>query len=137
MVVMSVSEFPSEDSETRQTRAEQTEITDIRTIEGEAFAVPDEYTVYEVDLVNEQGEVRENVVIIPRILFENTKDVQHRHEAGIVGKYSRALAMESDEAEAELIQGIHEKRNEVQEEIRRLKEKDARLLHTQADLDGL
>ena len=83
---MSVSEFPSEDSETRQRRAEQTNITEVRTISGEAFGVPDDYTVYEVDLVNDSGESRENVVIIPRILFENTKDVQHRHEAGIVGK---------------------------------------------------
>jgi len=134
---MSVSEFPSVDSETRQERAEQTTITEVRTISGEAFGVPDEYTVYEVDLVNESGEERENVVIIPRILFENTKDVQHRHEAGIVGKYSRALAMESDEAREELVRGISEKRSDVQDEIRRLKEKDSRLLHTQADFDGL
>lgn len=134
---MSVSEFPSEDSETRQTRADKTDITDIRTIAGEAFGVPDEYTVYEVDLVNESGEVRENVVIIPRILFENTKDVQHRHEAGIVGKYTRALSQESDEAHEQLLAGISEKRDEVQDEIRRLKEKDSRLLHTQADLGGI
>lgn len=132
---MSVSEFPSEDSETRQTRAEQTQITEIRTIDGDAFGA--DVTVYEVDLVNEEGEVRENVTIVPEILFENTKDVQHRHEAGIVGKYSRALAMESDEARELLIEGIRSKRQETQEEIRRLKEKDSRLLHTQADLDGL
>jgi hypothetical protein len=134
---MSVSEFPSEDSETRQSRAEQTDITEVRTISGEAFGVPDDYTVFEVDLVNEAGETRENVVIIPRILFENTKDVQHRHEAGIVGKYSRALAMENETARDELVAGIREKRADVSEEIRRLKEKDSRLLHTQADLDGL
>lgn len=134
---MSVSQFPSEDSETRQTRAEQTDITEVRTISGDAFGVPDEYTVYEIDLVNERGETRENVVIIPRILFENTKDVQHRHEAGIVGKYSHALAMESDEAREELLTGIREKRDEVREEIRYLKEKDSRLLHTQANLDGI
>lgn len=132
-----VREFPSEDSVTRQERADQTTITEVRTISGAGFGVPDDYTVYEVDLINEDGQTRENVVIIPRILFENTKDVQHRHEAGIVGKYSRALAQESDEAEQELLAGIREKRDEVQDEIRRLKEKDSRLLHTQADLGGI
>lgn len=134
---MSVREFPSEDSATRQERAEQTDITEIRTISGEQFGVPDDTTVYEVDLVNEEGETRENVVIIPRILFENTKDVQHRHDAGIVGKYSRALALESDEAREELLAGISDRRDTIQEDVRRLQEKDSRLLHTQADLNGL
>jgi len=134
---MSVSEFPSEDSETRQSRAEQTDITEVRTISGEAFGVPSDYTVYEVDLVNEDGETRENVVIIPRILFENTKDVQHRHEAGIVGKYTLALCQESDEARDLLISGIKSKRNETQEKIRELKERDSRLLHFQAEVGGI
>ena len=132
---MSVREFPSEDSETRQRRAEQTDITDIRTIDGDAFGA--DVTVFEVDAVNEDGEIRENITIVPEILFENTKDVQHRHEAGIVGKYSRALAMESDEARDLLLEGIRAKRDETQDEIRRLQEKDSRLLHTQADLGGI
>lgn len=134
---MSVREFPSEDSESRQERAEQTTITEVRTISGEQFGVPDDTTVFEVDLVNERGESRENVVIIPRILFENTKDVQHRHSEGIVGKYSRALAMESDEARDELLAGISDRRDDIQEEMGVLREKDSRLLHTQADLNGL
>lgn len=128
---MSVSEFPSKDSATRQQRAEQTQITDIRTIDGENFNA--DVTVYEVDLVNERGEVRENVTIVPEILFENTKDVQHRHESGIVGKYTRALAMADDEACDLLFQGIRRKRDELQDEIVRLKEKDSRLLHTRID----
>jgi len=132
---MSVRTFPSEDSATRQERAEQTSVTDIRTIDGAGFGA--DVTVYEIDVVNEEGEVRENITIVPEILFENTKDVQHRHEAGIVGKYSRALAMEDSEARELLIQGIRAKREETQEEIARLKAKDSRLLHTQADLDGL
>lgn len=132
---MSVREFPADDSSTRQTRAEQTDVTDIRTIDGDAFG--SDVTVFEVDAVNEEGDIRENITIVPEILFENTKDVQHRHEAGIVGKYSRALAMESDEARELLLEGIRAKREETQEEIRRLKEKDSRLLHTQADLDGI
>lgn len=134
---MSVREFPSEDSELRQERAEATTIHDVRTISGEAFGVPEDTTVYEVDLTNEDGESRENLVIIPSILFENTKDVQHRHDAGVVGKYSRALAMENDQAKEELLNGIRSKRDQIAEELRSLQEKDSRLLHTLADLDGL
>ena len=134
---MSVSEFPSEDSETRQERAEQTTILDVRTISGDSFAVADEYTVYEVDLINESGERRENITIIPRILFENTKDVQHRHESGVVGKYSRALALANDDAREALLAGIREKREEIAEEMSTLRSKDSRLLHTLCDMEGL
>jgi len=109
----------------------------VRTISGDSFAVADEYTVYEVDLINEDGERRENITIIPRILFENTKDVQHRHEAGVVGKYSRALALANDDAREALLAGIREKREEIAEEMSTLRSKDSRLLHTQADLNGL
>ena len=66
MVVMSVREFPSKDAESRYERAEQTTITDVRTIDGDTFDVGEDTTVYEVDLVNESGEERENIVIIPR-----------------------------------------------------------------------
>lgn len=133
---MSVRNFPSEDSTTRQERAEQTTIEDIRIIDGDEFGVEDA-TVYELDLINESGERRENVTVIPSILFESTKDVQHRHEYGIVGKYTRALAMENDEAREEVLTAIRQKRDSVQEDIRDLKEKDSRLLHTQADLGGI
>lgn len=132
-----VREFPSQDSETRQKRAEQTDILDVREVDGDSFGVAGDTTVYEVDLINEDGQRRENVTIIPRILFENTKDVQYRHEAGIIGKYSRALAMHHDEAREELLAGIREKREQVQQDVKELKEKDSRLLHTQADLNGL
>lgn len=134
---MSVREFPSDDSESRQERAEQTEIEDVRTISGEQFGVPDDTTVFEVDLTNERGVPRSNVVIIPRILFENTKDVQHRHSEGIVGKYSRALAMENDDARDELLAGISDKRDTIQSKMSDLRETESRLLHTQADLNGL
>jgi len=133
---MSVRQYPSEDSSSRQSRAEDCEILDIRTIDGEAFSVNQE-TVYEIDVRNENGELRENVVIIPRVLFESTKDVQYRHEEGIVGKYSRKLALEDEQAMDELLAGIDDKRDEFQSEVQTLKEKDARLLHTQADLNGL
>lgn len=127
-------EHPSKDSESRQNRAEKVHIEEIREIDGSAFDVPDDYTVYEVDLLNEDGEPRENVTIIPRILFESTKDVQYRHEYGIVGKYTRALAMEHEGAQEELVTAIAEKRNSVQDETKFLKEKDSRLLHTLADM---
>ncbi len=131
-----VREFPSEDSQSRQERAEQTTITDIRVIDGDSFGVEDA-TVYELDLINDSGERRENVTVIPSILFESTKDVQHRHEYGIVGKYTRALAMEHDEARTEVLDAIRQKREATQEDIRSLKEKDSRLLHTLSDLQGL
>jgi len=134
---MSVREFPSVDSETRQDRAEECTIIDIRVIDGEQFNISADTTVYEVDLVNERGLTRENLTIIPRILFESTKDVQHRHEYGIVGKYSRALADESEQAEQELVRGIKERRANISSQITDLREKDGRLLHTLADLNGL
>lgn len=137
MVVMSVREFPSKDAESRYERAEQTTITDVRTIDGDTFDVGEDTTVYEVDLVNESGEERENIVIIPRILFENTKDVQYRHSEGVVGKYSIALALEDDEAKEALLDGIEDRRDSIREDIRDLEKTDSRLLHTSADLNGL
>jgi len=133
---MSVRTFPSEDSESRQNRAENTTITDVRTIEGAAFDLPDDVTVFEVDLVNERGAVRENVTIIPRILFESTKDVQYRHDYGIIGKYTRALANVSETAREELRAGIRQKRTELQQEQRHVREADSRLLHTTHDIFG-
>lgn len=127
-------EFPAEDSESRMRRAEQCTVLDVREIGADGFDVSDETTVYEVDVVNEDGQLRENVTIIPRILFESTKDVQYRHEYGIVGKYSLALAQENEQAKEELRAGIEEKRSSVQGQIDRLKQKQARLLHTECDL---
>jgi hypothetical protein len=132
---MSVREFPSEDSATRQERAENCEILDIREIDGEQFGA--NVTVFEIDAINERGEHRENVTIVPEMLFENTKDVQYRHEAGIVGKYTRAICQESDEARELLFDGIDAKRDETQSKIATLRQKDSRLLHTKADLGGI
>lgn len=133
---MSVREYPSEDSDVRQRKAEQVEILDVREISPDEFADVSG-TVYEIDALNEDGERRENITIIPSILFENTKDVQHRHEYGIVGKYSRALAMHDEDAMAELTDAIRVKRDTVQEQIADLRDKDSRLLHTMADLGDL
>jgi len=129
-----VRDFPAEDSESRMERAEKCVILATREISGEGFDVSDEATVYEIDVVNEDGELRENVTIIPRILFESTKDVQYRHEYGVVGKYSLALAQEHEKPREELEKGIEEKRGEVQDRIEYLSRKDARLLHTACDL---
>lgn len=133
---MSVRTHPSEDSESRQDRAERCVLQDVRIIDGSEFGVSDG-TVYELDLINESGERRENITVIPSILFESTKDVQHRHEYGIVGKYTRALALQNEDARQDVLDAIESKRETIQEDIDSLKEKDARLLHTIADLDGL
>lgn len=132
---MSTKEYPSEDSLDRTKKAKQTDILDVRVIDPDFF--DGDATVFEVDLVNEENEERENITIIPRILFENTKDVQYRHDDGIVGKYTRALAMENKQAAAELRTGIESRRTEIQREIKSLKEKDSRLLHTIVDMDAL
>lgn len=133
---MSVREHPSHDSTTRTERATNCTIEDVRVIEGDEFGV-DDATVYEVDVVNERGEKRENITIIPSILFESTKDVQHRHQYGIVGKYTRALALQDEDVAEEVCDAIRQKRDEVQERIGELRAKDARLMHTQADLGGM
>lgn len=127
-------EFPAEDSESRMRRAEQCVVLEVREIGADGFDVSDETTVYEIDVLNEDGELRENVTIIPRILFESTKDVQYRHEYGVVGKYTYALCMEDDGAREELQDGIEEKRDEIHDELAFLREKSSRLLHTACDL---
>lgn len=120
--------FPKTASEDRQDRAEQVTLTDVRRISNE---------VWEVDLINDRGEERENVTIIPSRIYSPSKDVQHRGPKGVVGKYIRALALESDEAREQLLDAISERRERIQEEIRALKEEDSNLLHAQADLDGV
>jgi hypothetical protein len=90
-----------------------------------------------VDLLNEAGNRRENVTIIPSRIYSPSKDMQHRGPKGVVGKYIRALAMESDEAREQLITAIRERRDRIQGEIADLKEEDSNLLHAQADLNGL
>jgi cell division protein FtsB len=137
MIAMSVREFASEDAESRKERADDVTIQDVRIIDGEAFDFPEDATVFEVDLLNEDGAPRDNMVIIPRVLFENTKDVQYRHEKGIIGKYSLALAQENEQARQELYAGIEESRSEIQQEMADLQERDGRLLHFQAELDFL
>lgn len=132
---MSAREFPSQDSKSRMERAEQVEIIDIREIDGSTFGI--DATVYELDLLNEDGERRDNMVVIPRILFENTKDVQHRHDKGVIGKYSLALAQASDAAKEELLAGIDDKANEVSEQLRELRQKDSRLRNFKVDVDDL
>jgi hypothetical protein len=132
-----VRDRPSEDSASRQDRAEDIVVEDIRRIEGDEFVASDGVTVYEIDATNESGEKRENITVIPSILFESTKDVQHRHEYGIVGKYTRALALEDDTARTEVLNAIDQKRRSVQEEISQLKSKDSRLMHTKSDLGGI
>lgn len=113
---------------TRQKRAEEVELTDVRRISE---------TVWEVDLINDQGQRRENVTIVPSDLYSPTKDMQYRGPRGIVDKYIRALAMENDDARQQLITAIQKRRNEVQEEISHLREKDSNLLQAQADIEQL
>lgn len=124
-----VREFPSEDSRTRQERAENIDVLDVREIGNDP-------TVYEVDAINEQGEERDNIVIIPSLRFENTKDVQHRGELGVVGKYTRALVTQNDQAFEELAESIRSARDDIQEQVRFLKRKEARLLHTINDINN-
>ena len=131
---MSVREFPEVDSSTRQERAEQTDILDIRVIDGETFDLPDEYDVFEVDLINERGQLRENVTIVPSILYESTHDVRYRHEFGIVGKYTRALALENEDAASQTQVGIRKARTEIHERQSDLRRKDSRLMHTALDI---
>lgn len=132
-----VRDYPSQDASSRMDRAENITITDVRVITGERFGVPDDVTVYELDALNENGQVRENITVIPSMLFENTKDLQYRHSFGVVGKYSLALAMDNEQAHEELVSAIRELREQVQGEIRDLKAKESRLLHAQAELSGL
>lgn len=120
--------LPKTASDQRQERAEQVTLTDVRRISEE---------VWEVDLINEAGKVRENVTIIPSRIYSPTKDMQHRGPKGVVGKYIRALAMENDEAREQLLGAIRERRNRIQGEIRDLKEEESNLLHAQADLNDL
>lgn len=120
--------MPKTASDARQERAEQVTILETRRISDE---------VWEVDLINEAGNERENVTIIPSRIYSPTKDMQHRGPKGVVGKYIRALAMENDEAHSQLMTAIEERRERIQGEIRDLKEEESNLLHAQADLDGI
>lgn len=116
---------PKTASDERQERAEQVTLTDVRRISEE---------VWEVDLINDRGEVRENVTIIPSRIYSPTKDVRWRGPKGVVGKYIRALALENDDAHEQLLDAIEERRERIQGEIQDLKNEEANLLHAQADL---
>jgi len=107
----------------RVARAEQIEVTDIRRIDGTAF-VDDMPTVYEVDFVNDRGETRENLTIIPGILYEATHDVRFRHEQGVVGKYTIALANADTQAKRELVAAINTRRSSFTDEIDQLVDAD-------------
>jgi len=131
---MSVREFPEVDSSTRQERAEQTEILDVRIIDGNTFDLPDEHDVFEVDLINERGQLRENVTIVPSILYESTHDVRYRHEFGIVGKYTRALAHANSDALEQLQAGITAARTKIHNQQGELRRKDSLLMHTAMDI---
>lgn len=120
-------------STSRQKRAESVKILNVRRID----TISAEHPVFEVDLINDRGEMRENITIIPSVLFESTKDVQYRHDKGVVGKYTRALAMENDEVRELVITAIREFRDSTQDQMRDLRDKDSHLLHAQADLKGL
>lgn len=120
--------MPKTASDSRQERAEQVTLLDVRRISDE---------VWEVDLLNEAGNRRENVTIIPSRIYSPSKDMQHRGPKGIVGKYIRALAIANDEAHDQLLDAIRERRNRIQGEIRDLKEEHSNLLHAQADLNGM
>jgi len=107
----------------RVARAEQIEVTDIRRIDGTAF-VDDMPTVYEVDFVNDRGETRENLTIIPGVLYEATHDVRFRHNQGVVGKYTIALANADDEARQDLVGAINKRRSQFTDEIDELVDAD-------------
>lgn len=109
--------------QTRQERAEEISFEDIRRI-----SQGDGPTVYEVDAVNEEGYLRENLTLIPGIRYEATKDVRYRHDEGVIGKYTRALIREDETAREELLAFIEEERDELQEKITELSEKDTRLM---------
>lgn len=109
----------------RQERAEQIRITDVRRISDE---------VWEIDCLNDDGEVRENMTIIPSQIYSPTKDMQHRGPNGVVGKYIRALAMENFEAREKLLDAIEERTESIEKEIRQLKGEVGRLKQAESDL---
>lgn len=116
---------PKTASDDRQTRAEQITIQEKRRISDD---------VWEIDVINDRGEKRENITIVPGDIYSPTKDMQHRGPSGVVGKYLRALAMADDDAQEKLLDAIRRRRDSVQEEMSHLRKEDANLLHAQSDL---
>jgi len=112
----------------RQERAQNIDVTDLRRINE---------TVWEMDCINDNGDRRENITLIPSERYSPTKDMQHRGPKGIVGKYLRTLAMESDDARRQLRECIEDERAEIQAKVHRLKEEEANLLHSEGDLDSM
>lgn len=110
---------------TRQERAEQIKLTDVRRISE---------TIWEVDAINEDGESRENLTIIPERIYSPTKDMQHRGPKGVVGKYIRALALEDAEARDQLNAAIRERRDRIRAEISDLQEELGNLTSAQQEL---
>lgn len=105
----------------RVERARDCSVKDVRVIEGDDYGV--DVTVYEADFVNEDGQPRDNIVIIPSILFENTKDVQFRHDDGVVGKYSLCLAQERDDVADALSRALEQRVDKAQQTYAEAKEK--------------
>lgn len=79
--------------------------------------IGDGATVWEVDAINEEGEERENLTLVPRIRYSSTNDMRYRYGEGVVDKYLLALAREREDARDELLAGINEERNEIEEKI--------------------
>lgn len=117
--------IPRTASKSRKRRAQQITILESRRISEE---------VWEVDCINDSGEERENVTIIPSRIYSPTKDMQHRGPKGIVGKYLLALAEENEEAHEQLVDAIKERRERIQGEIEDLKEEETNLLQAQLSL---
>lgn len=109
--------------QSRQERAEEISFHAVREISN-----GDGPTVFEVDATNERGELRENLTLIPGIRYEATKDVRYRHDEGVIGKYTRRLCQVDEQAREELLDFIEEEREELQEKITELSEKDTRLM---------
>lgn len=118
---------PQTASAERQDRAEDITVLDTRRISED---------VWEMDCINDRGESREEMTLIPSDIYENTKDSRYRGPQGVVGKYLRALAQEDEDAREALQEAIRQRRDEVQSEIRALKREDSHLLHSQHDLGG-
>lgn len=113
-------------STSRHERAKNITILDTRRISDE---------VWEIDVINDAGEERENITIIPSRIYSPTKDMQHRGPKGVVGKYIQALAMENDEAKEQLALAIEERIERIDNEISDLKEEKRNLHSALLDVD--
>lgn len=65
--------------------------------------------VYVGDFVNERGERRENVVLIPSKIFSSSEDMLYRSAEGYVGKYLLAAAETDSEFNERLSEAIDDR----------------------------